>query len=273
MADLNGKLFLAAKNGDKEGCIDWLRRGANINAVDNNRYTPTHYAAELGHTEAVLALIDGSGNARAYYGMVAIHFAARGGQTETVKALMDNGIEGDMVDSQDFTPLHTSAEKGHLDTVRALIESEVNIDPIAKKFRNETPLHRAAGGGHTAVVEELVRSGSIINRKDGKGATAMHYAAEGDHFETVKALHASGAEVDARDHNGWTPLHFAGNLGNTRTVNILLDLGADINSKEYIFQHTPLKYASDGGFTDTIIAFVHRGAKTSKQKPQKALKV
>lgn len=70
MTDLNGKIFLAAQQGDTAGCLNWLSRGANINAVDNRRYTPVHYAAQMGHTDTVLALLDACGNARPYFGNV-----------------------------------------------------------------------------------------------------------------------------------------------------------------------------------------------------------
>lgn len=266
MTDLNGKLFIAAKSGDTATCAHLLSRGANINAVDDKRYTPVHHAAENGHTNTVMLLLDSSGNGRAYFGMIAMHYAARGGKVDTVHALVMGGLDANTLDSHEYTPMHIAAQKGLTETVRKLLEHGGDHGLTANKFRGETPLHLAAGAGQVAVVLLLIEVGAEVNKKDRMGATALHYAAESSHIDTIIALVRHGAEINARDNNGWTPLHFAGKFGHTDAVNTILDLGADIEAKEYIFKHTPLKLASDGIHTETILAFVKRGAKTSKQK-------
>lgn len=265
--DLNGKLSAAAKAGDTEGCVKWINKGANINAVDERRYTPVHYAAEAGHTDAVMALLENCGNARAYFGMIALHSAAKGGQRDTVHELIMSGFDANTLDSHEYTPLHVASEKGHVETVKKLLEHGARNDITANKFRGETALHRAAGAGRADVVVELIYAGAVVNKKDQKGATALHYAAEDSRLASIEVLVRSGANVNAPDNNGWAPLHFASKGGHTDAVNLLLDHGADVNAKDYVFRQGPIKYASDGGHTATILALVNRGAKTSKQKP------
>lgn len=70
--------------------------GADVNATDNNEWTPLHLAAQNGHVEAVYFLGEELGadvNAKDRNERTPLHLAAKYGHRETVTLLQDLGTE------------------------------------------------------------------------------------------------------------------------------------------------------------------------------------
>lgn len=119
----------------------------------------------------------------------------------------------------------------------ALLKLGLNVD--VKNFHDETPLHWASRDGRTSVVKFLLSAGASVDAKSLDGWTPIHHASRNGHPEVVALLLDAGAEVEALDSEGWTPLHEASRYGHSTVVTILLAVGANAEAKTND-GHTPL---------------------------------
>lgn len=211
----------AAGQGDLEVVHDMVTRGRNIHArVDRQTgHTPLHRAAQEGHAEVVLYLLE-------------------------------MGADISRTDRRGHTPLHLASVQGHLAVVRHLMAHGAN--PDLPDLRGMTPLHLAATAGSLPVLVYLVEQGLSLEVMDTEGKTPLHWAAERGRVEHMQYLLAQGAQVDANvasrptvpasrlaTHEGGTPLHHAVQQGQLRAVQCLLAHGADVNARD-LMGRTPL---------------------------------
>ncbi len=180
-----------------------LKEGAILKAVDSERMTPLHWAAQNGHLEAVRLLI---------------------GKFIEIKASID------VQDNNGATPLHYAAVRGHLQVVESLINHEASID--VQDNNGATPLHWAAGRGHLQVAESLINHGASIDVQDNNGATPLHCAAVRGHLQVAESLINHEASIDERDNDGMTPLHWAARNGYREIVELLINENASIDETD-----------------------------------------
>jgi ankyrin repeat protein len=90
---------------------------------------------------------------------------------------------------------------------------------------NETPLMIAALKGNLNFAKQLLDAGAYPNKE---GWTPLHYAATEGHIEMMKLLLEAHAYIDAESPNKTTPLMMAALSKNILAVKLLLDEGADM---------------------------------------------
>ena len=115
-----------------------------------------------------------------------------------------------------------------LEEVSACLETGVDLEMRDEK--NATPLHRVATQTeYPAVVKALLKAGSHPMRQDKDGRTPLHLAAEhNDNPGIIQALLDVGADAKAEDKSGYTPLHYAArSTANLSVVEELIAAGAD----------------------------------------------
>ncbi len=107
-------------------CLD---AGVDPNARDGNGWTPLHYAAGAGQTEAIAALIakGADPNARKENGAAPLHRAAQEGQTKASAALLEAGVDPNARGEKGYTPLHLAAQEGRTDAIAALLEAGADL--------------------------------------------------------------------------------------------------------------------------------------------------
>ena len=166
-------------------------------------------------------------------GITVLEWAARMGHTEVMKALLENKANVNVRRPADgITPLHIAALVGRTEVVKLLLEhnADVNVRCIDK---GATPLYIAAQEGHTEMAKLLLDNNADVNLcKHTDGTTPLYIAAQKGHIEVVKLLLDNNADVNAsRRTDGATPLHTAAENGNTEVVKLLLDIKAKRNAK------------------------------------------
>jgi ankyrin repeat protein len=159
----------------------------------------------------------------------------------------------------DFTvgALFSAAEAGDVVSLSRFVDAGLNVDMLDE--RQWTPLMIAASNGHAEMVGVLIAGGAHINHVDTAGYTPLHWAALNGHAAAVELLLSQRADVNAYSVHGWTALLQAVTRGRADVVKILLERGADVNAAADDGS-TPLHKAAAGGRLLEVLLLLQKGA-------------
>lgn len=212
-----------------------IKRGDDLNALDEEGYTALHWAVEEGYFEIT-------------------------------KLLLDCGADINQRDKGGLTPLHLALYEKQSDIAIQLIDYGAALDLDGHGF---TALHFiAARSGNKRVLRRLLEDESLVNGQtdDGEGYTPLHYAAQEGKTKKIGMLTEAGADVNRIEMNGFAPLHIAVGEGDVKAVEALLTAGADIEIENPLNDNnTPLMLASQYGLTKITKVLLEHGAKRQHQ--------
>ncbi|XP_077350728.1 ankyrin-3-like isoform X13 [Festucalex cinctus] len=262
-SDSNASYLRAARAGNLEKVLDYLKSGVEINICNQNGLNALHLASKEGHVEVVAELLKlgAAVDAATKKGNTALHIASLAGQSEVVKELVTNGANVNAQSQNGFTPLYMAAQENHLEVVRFLLENSASQSMATED--GFTPLAVALQQGHDQVV-------SLLLENDTKGKVrlpALHIAARKDDTKAAALLlqNDHNADVESKMMNrttesGFTPLHIAAHYGNINVATLLLNRGAavDFMARNDI---TPLHVASKRGNSNMVKLLLDRGSK------------
>ncbi|XP_048167244.1 ankyrin-3 isoform X15 [Corvus hawaiiensis] len=295
-SDTNASYLRAARAGNLEKALDYLKNGVDINISNQNGLNALHLASKEGHVEVVSELIQrgASVDAATKKGNTALHIASLAGQAEVVKVLVTNRANVNAQSQNGFTPLYMAAQENHLEVVKFLLDNgasqslatEDGFTPLAVALQqghdqvvsllleNDTKgkvrlpaLHIAARKDDTKAAALLlqndhnadVESKMMVNRTTESGFTPLHIAAHYGNINVATLLLNRGAAVDFTARNDITPLHVASKRGNANMVKLLLDRGAKIDAKTRDGL-TPLHCGARSGHEQVVEMLLDRGA-------------
>ncbi|XP_078006847.1 ankyrin-3 isoform X5 [Phascolarctos cinereus] len=255
-SDANASYLRAARAGNLEKALDYIKNGVDINICNQNGLNALHLASKEGHVEVVSELIhrDANVDAATKKGNTALHIASLAGQTEVVKVLATNGANLNAQSQNGFTPLYMAAQENHLEVVKFLLDNGASQSLATED--GFTPLAVALQQGHDQVV-------SLLLENDTKGKVrlpALHIAARKDDTKAAALLLQNDSNADVESKSGFTPLHIAAHYGNINVATLLLNRGAavDFTARNDI---TPLHVASKRGNANMVKLLLDRGAK------------
>ncbi|XP_041802931.1 ankyrin-3-like isoform X3 [Chelmon rostratus] len=255
-SDSNASYLRAARAGNLEKVLDYLKSGVEINICNQNGLNALHLASKEGHVEVVAELLklEAAVDAATKKGNTALHIASLAGQTEVVKELVTNGANVNAQSQNGFTPLYMAAQENHLEVVRFLLENSASQSMATED--GFTPLAVALQQGHDQVV-------SLLLENDTKGKVrlpALHIAARKDDTKAAALLLQNDHNADVESKSGFTPLHIAAHYGNINVATLLLNRGAavDFMARNDI---TPLHVASKRGNSNMVKLLLDRGSK------------
>ncbi|XP_075931936.1 uncharacterized protein ank3a [Anarhichas minor] len=255
-SDSNASYLRAARAGNLEKVLDYLKSGVEINICNQNGLNALHLASKEGHVEVVAELLklEADVDSATKKGNTALHIASLAGQTEVVKELVTNGANVNSQSQNGFTPLYMAAQENHLEVVRFLLEHSASQSMATED--GFTPLAVALQQGHDQVV-------SLLLENDTKGKVrlpALHIAARKDDTKAAALLLQNDHNADVESKSGFTPLHIAAHYGNINVATLLLNRGAavDFMARNDI---TPLHVASKRGNSNMVKLLLDRGSK------------
>ncbi|KAM8860267.1 uncharacterized protein AB9W97_019870 isoform 39-T40 [Spinachia spinachia] len=295
-SDNNASYLRAARAGNLEKVLDYVKGGVDINICNQNGLNALHLASKEGHVEVVAELLklEADVDSATKKGNTALHIASLAGQTEVVKELVTNGANVNAQSQNGFTPLYMASQENHLEVVRFLLEhsasqsmaTEDGFTPLAVALQqghdqvvsllleNDTKgkvrlpaLHIAARKDDTKAAALLlqndhnadVESKMMVNRTTESGFTPLHIAAHYGNINVATLLLNRGAAVDFMARNDITPLHVASKRGNSNMVKLLLDRGSKIDAKTKDGL-TPLHCGARSGHEQVVEILLDRGA-------------
>ncbi|MFV0948936.1 ankyrin repeat domain-containing protein [Wolbachia endosymbiont of Nasonia giraulti] len=122
-----------------------------------------------------------------------LHLAIKEGNEKIVEALLNKGADVNLRDKSESTPLHLAIKKGNENIVKALLAVDrINVDLQDKS--ESTPLCLAAEKGKMKIVEALLAKKPSIDLPNKYGDTPLYVAARGHHKKIVRALLEKGAD-------------------------------------------------------------------------------
>ncbi|XP_071096613.1 serine/threonine-protein phosphatase 6 regulatory ankyrin repeat subunit B-like [Haliotis cracherodii] len=174
--------------------------GADVNAVDTNRYTILH--------------------SHIIYSNLSVLNVILSRMTCPLPEYRDSSSE---------TPLHIASANGDMECFTLLLKQYPHVN--VRTTKGSTALHLAILSeiGKAEKVQTLIQAGTDVTITDNNGNTALHLAAVGNNVQIVKKLIDTGANVNQGNNDGNTPLHLALSTRSTKTcVKILLEMGANV---------------------------------------------
>jgi ankyrin repeat protein len=168
---------------------------------------------------------------------------------DAMKIFLSCGMNLEVRDDRDWTPLMISAFNGREEIASLLIKCGAKITAHDKD--GYAPLHWAAYNGYSRVVSLLLEKNANPNMQSALGWTALMQAATRGHLIVCAYLISQGADVNLASNDGWTALHKASNNGHAPVVKLLLDKGANKFAK-YMDGKTPLDLAIEEGHLEIV---------------------
>ena len=156
-------LHIAARMNDSNSALWLIANGADVNAKDEDGWTP-------------------------------LRLAAQENATETAALLLKNGAEVNAKDNDGWTPLHPAAESNATETAALLLKNGAEVN--AKNNNNVTPLHSAAYNNATETAALLLKNGADVNAKDNDGDTPLDWAIYYEHSEMQSLLKRHGGRCN-----------------------------------------------------------------------------
>ena len=151
----------SASEGDLAEVNELIADGKDVNAKDDDGWTPIYYALQNDHPAVVDALIIAGAdlNTRDMYGQTPLSLAVVYSNVRAVELLIVAGADIDATDSLGRTPLHNSAIKGRPEMVALLLWYGADVNP--KNQVGWTPLDVAVRHQQKEVIGLLRASGAI----------------------------------------------------------------------------------------------------------------
>src|SRR3989338_3904576 len=152
------QLINSAGNGDLEGVKQALDKGAEVNGKEPQIGATALIAASImGHTEIMKLLVEKEANVNAAdnNAFTPLIYSAAKGNVEGIKLLLEHGANVDTRNANGETALIRAAGEGHADVVRILIEKGANKDHYHKYSPKVAYDYARRKGFHE--IEELLK--------------------------------------------------------------------------------------------------------------------
>ncbi|CAB4060411.1 ANK [Lepeophtheirus salmonis] len=251
----NASFLRAARGGNLEKVLEYLKQSTNINSCNANGLNALHLASKEGHVEIVSELLSRGSivDAATRKGNTALHIASLAGQDAIVKMLVDHdatvnlqsqnasGANQSLATEDGFTPLAVALQQGHDQVVTLLLESD-------SRGKARLPaLHIAAKKDDVKAAGLLLHNDhnpDVTSKKNANvnfvakhNITPLHVAAkwgknkygESGHENVVELMIQKGAPISAKTKNGLAPLHMSSQGDHVDAARVLIHYKAPVD--------------------------------------------
>jgi quinoprotein dehydrogenase-associated probable ABC transporter substrate-binding protein len=245
-ADITQELSNAVVADDLDRVKFLVSKGADVNKVDAQGWTPLQSAARQRHDHMAKLLLElgADPNLGTPTPLVA---ALMRDHVPTVKVLVEKGADIEKPGQDGFKPLPLAIAEDKYESAKALIEAGAKVNSVSGTDQL-TPLMIVAG--QTAPAEG-----------------AMFVPGSTRPTDIANALLERGADVNAQSANGVTPLMIAATHNNPPMIGILIDAGADVSLKNKLGQTAAEVAEKNGNLEAQQAIMVLSSAKAASSTP------
>jgi len=186
----------AAKNGDLGKVKTILAQDpSKMNALDEEKYTPLHWACMRAHWDVAEYLIENGADVSVQGGDggTVMNWAVHHDNVKIIKLMIDKGAKLNIQNQWGITELHTAIWRGNIQVVEYLLDQ--GSDPLIKTNEGWTAMHYAFRSGHDNVIALLEKRGLSTNVQDNQGRFPRHL-----YFKKPNSIQLSAEELD--EYNG-----------------------------------------------------------------------
>ncbi|MCR4623430.1 MAG: ankyrin repeat domain-containing protein [Alphaproteobacteria bacterium] len=250
-----------------------LESGVDVNVSDGKKNTALHLAVGEGYTEIAGLLIKHRANINAVNedGWTPLFFAE---DVETAQLLVDHGAKVDwkIKDGRNWLVKYLSFGEEIPPEQKKLPMVEFILKKLSRDGINEpndlgdTALHVTARCNYAKITELLINYGADIHLRNKEGETPLIYTAKYDSEKVARVLlsinentekQLSVKKISLEDAN--EALMIAAENGNEKIVELLLDTRSDISEKQI---RNALEKAKEKGGANYLSGYGYRFGKT-----------
>lgn len=252
----NKQLLQAVDTSDKDGVINALKRGANVNYQTPRPVGPGHLGHRLRTKQKVATAYNKWGQDKGS----ALHRCAATGNTEIARILLDAGANTLLQRPDGHLPLYIAAQNGHSDMLQLLLQhtpdstlkavsckralakqiKKAECDTILKHYlkqRKQAALQHILADKQKQVTHFTVLPQEILTLITAHAANTelekkLWAAISTSNLHDAQSALSAGAHVNTRDSRKATPLHLAVTKNKIAIARLLLNYGADVNAQQ-----------------------------------------
>lgn len=230
-----GDLLAAAADGDTGAMRVAMKKGADVNATDDDGFTPLMLVSAAILVGSEIGILDDLLTAKAKIdakndeGVTALMIASRNGRVDTVKALIAKGANVNLADNDGWTSLMYAALNGQSMVVDALIKAKANI--AAKNSDGWPAIVLAMSEGRGTVIEKLLAAGAAFPTEI-RGVSTLFFAIDAGDLVTFRAALQAAKTLAVTDKDGWSPVEYAAAANQEQMLMDLLRAGASATIKD-----------------------------------------
>ncbi|KAL5022245.1 hypothetical protein ScPMuIL_001400 [Solemya velum] len=266
----NMPLHSAVNSGEIQVVLVCLDAGAPVDAQQEDKSTPLHFASAKGCLEMLKLMHEKQPdrfleaiNIEDVLQMAPLHRAALFNHFTVVEYLLDKGANINARDCNDRTALLLAASKGNWKTVKCLLDHGADIYVNDQNSRNFLHLAIKSGEGLTQFGCVLMKGlKTLLDEKDEFGCTPLHYASKGGYLVAIDDLIKYGATINPKNNDRQSPFYFAARYGRYNTCKRLLESpqGPNIINETDVDGLSALHIAAQNGHTKIITLLMEKGA-------------
>lgn len=245
-------LFLALDGNNFYTARKLIAAGCDVNHVSGAGETPILICARQSVLNGMGVLLDSNrvDLSCRYKSNTAFYYAVHFDDISLLKRLIEQGADINSQNKDNRTPLMRAIKRSKIETMQFLLENNANVN-LVDSFNN-TALHLASYSfvRHyciSNIIYLLMQKGCDINAKDNDGNTPLMLSFKHNRDEQ-STLHLISYEQDfsIKNNTGKTALHYAAKDGNTLRTMKLLERCQDIHQPDE-YGTTPLMIAKKKG--------------------------
>ena len=221
-------LFLALTA--KPAPLEWFFRPNVITATDANGDSVVHHAACKNLPEGISYLVKKGANIEALNnaGEIPLHTAAKYDATDAIRYLVSAGSSLNAANKNGDIPLQSAVLNGAFKATQMLLAAGSPVNN--QNYSGETALHQASKNNSAMIIQLLTAQGAQTEIQDSRGFTPLITAAANDRYDAASELIKAKAVIDTRDYLGSTPLYHAVSGEHAALIRLFLVNNADIHA-------------------------------------------
>lgn len=248
-------IYLAARKSDEE-LLTFMVHGHEMQAENDECWTPLHYACRDNHLQAIKRLVKARVDVHALTEdgdscITLLNSRHAGEPLECLRFLLRSGCQPERIGTDGRTVLTKLIEEQQSILVMELLS--LGADVRHRDDAGYTPYLAAARYGNASIMQRLEELGADIHATLPDGRSALHLAAQYEQEDVVRYLLARGHAVDALDRRDYTPLLAC---PSPAIAHLLLNAGADPlhRGKNGLTALMAVRHSNELGIRDRLLS-------------------